>query len=370
MNSLTWVEAFCHGLNKWQQKNLAMLMDAMFERQISILNELASAIAFGTGVGLNHCIKRLQRFLGNHRFIDEAVSRALIRFIWPRLKTWRYIPVVIDWTCNEKEVDKWTTLVASIPLRGRGIPLMAWSFPKGDLGGYLSQNRLEEAFLSNLLSLIPPEDLGRLVIIADRGFGRASLFRYLKKRNIHFVIRVKMNVSVKSTEHTGLLGEIFVSPYTLRSLGKTLYKAQGEDAVELRQLVICYQDEVTEDGAIDPWFLATDLSLSAKSIQEFYSKRMIIEEDLREAKSHLLWKSCRIRKAEHYQRFTTVLILVLALATLVGHTIHRRPTLNRLVSRKRQGKTDTSTTLTGLRFLKHSLDNLKYARLGRLPSPL
>jgi hypothetical protein len=75
-------------------------MGALFQKQISILNELASTIAFETGVGLNHCIKRLQRFLGNPRFIDEAVSKALFKFIWPRMKTWRYIPVVIDWTYN------------------------------------------------------------------------------------------------------------------------------------------------------------------------------------------------------------------------------------------------------------------------------
>jgi hypothetical protein len=162
---------------------------------------------------------------------------------------------------------------------------MAWSFPKRDLGGYLSQNHLEEAFLYALSSLIPPEDLGRIIIVADRGFGWASLFRYLKKRNIHFVvIRVKMDVFVKSAEHTGLLGQIFIPAHTLRSLGKTVYKAQAEDAVELRQIVICYQDEVKEDGTTDPWFLATDLSLSPKSIQEFYVKRMIIEEDIREAK--------------------------------------------------------------------------------------
>ena len=66
-----------------------------------------------------------------------------------------------------------------------------------------SQNRLEEAFIARLLRNLP--DAIRPLLLADLGFGRASLLRWLQEmprhagRTMDYVVRLKGNVHIQTS---------------------------------------------------------------------------------------------------------------------------------------------------------------------------
>ena len=66
-------------------------------------------------------------------------------------------------------------LFAAVCYRKRGLPLFSWATPHDELNS--SQNRLEEVFIARLLHNLP--DAIRPLLLADRGFRRASLPRRL-----------------------------------------------------------------------------------------------------------------------------------------------------------------------------------------------
>lgn len=76
----------------------------------------------------------------------------------------------------------------AIPFHGRAIPLLWHIVLHRQIKD--SQNRIEErllARLSNLVKEISPEK--KLLVTADRGFGRASLIQFLQKKQVLFVMR-------------------------------------------------------------------------------------------------------------------------------------------------------------------------------------
>lgn len=96
-------------------------------------------------------------FLANPRFCDDTIVSRLAQCIWPRLISWKWIPINIDWTRNEKR-HKWATFTASVAVGGRGIVLMMRSYRKGDYDDHLSRNLCEEAFTEDLLQILPSRE--------------------------------------------------------------------------------------------------------------------------------------------------------------------------------------------------------------------
>ena len=89
---------------------------------------------------------------------------------------------------------------AAVCFRGRGLPLLSWVSTPQELDP--SQNRVEEFFIGRLLRHLPTNI--RPLLLADRGFGRASLIRLVQQMPHHtgylvdYVIRLK-GVPVSST---------------------------------------------------------------------------------------------------------------------------------------------------------------------------
>lgn len=238
---------------------------------------------------------------------------------------------------------------------------MMRSYRKGQYDSHLSRNHCEQAFIQHLLQLLPKDD--RIVLIADRGFARVSLFQWLMQENISFIIRTPRTVDVSSAKYSGPLSDLHVHNGEAYSLGSVQYTRRR---LQFPNLVVARQQQ--PDDSPDPWFLATNLPLHAGSICRMYARRMIIEQDFREAKSHLNWSDSRIRKVEHYQRLTTILLVALVLATLVGRIAARRPTLAALVARRRKGSWDHSYTALGLELLQRSLRHLSLIHQTKFPA--
>src|SRR5690625_4269285 len=115
MCSLSWIRSLFQELHGHQQKSLAFFVDALLVEQRVGLAHIARRAAGQRDGTLRAALKRLWRFLGNPRFKDDIVSAGLIDWIWPRIRQWKYVPISIDWTHNERR-DPWATVTASISL--------------------------------------------------------------------------------------------------------------------------------------------------------------------------------------------------------------------------------------------------------------
>lgn len=360
MSSLSWIRSLFQKLHGHQQKTLAFFVDALLVEQRVGLAHIARRAAGQRDGSLRGALKRLWRFLGNSRFKDDIVSAGVIDWIWPRIRQWKYVPISIDWTHNERR-DPWETITASISLHGRGIPLSMWSFRKADYEEYPSRNRAEQAFIRHLFGLLPDDK--RIVLLADRGFGRAELLEWLDEEGIAFVIRVARTSKVRGQRYSGHLHDLVVHNGECYSLGAVVFT--DSHSVQLRNLVVARQEQANK---ADPWLLATNTNARATTVARLYARRMIIEQDFKEAKSRLDWGDSRVRKRTHYRRLTTLVLLALVFAALIGRVAGRRPTLAAKVARRRKSVWDHSYTALGLLLLRLGLDYLSLIHQTKFPA--
>lgn len=218
---------------------------------------------------VKHKIKRVDRFLGNRQVDLGAVSEALLG--WAIRQGGRLV-LLLDWTDlpGGKKM-----LSAAVPTRGRALPLHCRVVDEGVLAAK-SQNRIEEAFLSELVRLAPAGV--KVVLVADRGFGRTELMRSLKRAGVSFVIRIKGDA-------------VFRDASGRRRKAEQVSLLSG-DTQYFRN--VRYRDEQPEEVNLvltrgwlmkEPWFLATDLADRPREIIALYGRRMQIEESFRDAKS-------------------------------------------------------------------------------------
>jgi len=298
-----------------------------------------------------------------------VVYANITRFVWRRIRHWKTVPIALDWSFCERR-EKWQVLAASVIVRGRGVPILIWAFPKGDFGKYLSQNRVEEAFLTEMEMLLKPvqREKQTIVILADRGFARPALFRHIRSLHWHYVIRVKYNVNVSVGCDKFLLGDVALKHGEVKEYKSIAYRKDG--VLSITRLVAT-RATVEKEKKYDPWFLVSSLPRQARSIIKLYSLRFTIEEDFRTMKTNIGFKDCRIRKLSHYRQFLLLVALVMVLSFFVGLAAHQKPSLARHITRRRKGTLDTSITVVGIRLLRFSLDALVYLdKIDKLPCPV
>ena len=108
-----------------------------------------------------------------------------------------YIPIALDWTALPGNLP---CLMAAVPFHGRAIPLMWHIVPFSSIKD--SQNAIEERFITQLLSCMLKNS--RMIIIADRGFGRADFMNFLIQHNLLFVLRIERNVIITTKKNKKL----------------------------------------------------------------------------------------------------------------------------------------------------------------------
>jgi len=302
---LAWVLSVAAALRRSQAKTLADLVAAAVPTERATLANLGRAMP--GPARCKHRIKRAGRFVANRRVTVADGMAGVIA----RLTRRRDTPLVVslDWV----EVRTFHTLVAAAVAGGRSVPLLWASYPEWELSK--SQNNLEEGLIRLLRTLVP--DRVRLILLADRGFGRAELARTLLGLvNVSFVIRIKPQVRVRHRRFTGNLVDYPVKRGMRRVLRGA--KFRSADPVGLN-VVIRWKKGLPTDRD-EPWFLITDLGkASAIRLTELYGKRMGIEEFFRDSKSvrnGLALRHTQLTRADRFDRF--VLILVLAYLLLTG----------------------------------------------------
>jgi hypothetical protein len=302
---LAWVLSVCSALRRSQANTLAELVAAAAPTQRATLANLGRAMP--GPARCKHRIKRAGRFVANRRVTVADGMAGVVG----RLTRRRRDPLIVslDWV----EVRDFHTLVAAAVAGGRSVPLVWASYPEWELAK--SQNNLEEGLIRLLRALVP--DRVRIILLADRGFGRTELARTLRGLvNVSFVIRIKPQVRVRHPRFTGKLVDYPVRKGMRRVLRGVGFRATDPVGVNV---VIRWKRGLPE-GRDEPWFLFTDLGKkSAIQLTELYGKRMGSEEFFRDSKSirnGLALRHTELRRADRFDRF--VLILVLAYLLLTG----------------------------------------------------
>jgi hypothetical protein len=337
-DAIAWVVSLCATvLRRSQAKTLSELVWGAVGMARASLAELGRCLSGARTVSVKHCIKRVDRFVGNQRIEPTVAMRAPVGWLArPRKK----LLISLDWV----DIRNLHCLVLAARLRGRALPLL-WSVYRPERL-FRSQNNLEYGLLRLLRTMIPEST--EVVILADRGFGRTEMARVCQQLKFHYILRIQPDVWIEHPEFTGQLLDLPVRPGVARMLRNVAYRKQRPVTQHVGVLWPSDQNE--------PWFLATDLPrLQVKAVSRIYGRRMTIEEYFRDAKSQRNGFALRltlIRSPRRLERLLLVLALAYWLLVAVGLAASQRYRSGQWCSNNRPGE---CSLFTIGRFMIHQL---------------
>lgn len=310
-DAIAWVLTVCAQLRLSQAKTLADLVGAALHVGRASLAAIGRQL-LGPAAA-KHRIKRTWRFVANPRVeLSDAMHGVVRRLVKGRKKP---LLVGFDWT----EIRGFCTLMAAAVLKGRAIPLVWASYPKGAL--HKSQNNLEEGLLRVLRSMLPPAV--PVILLADRGFGRTELARTCQLLGFHYVVRIRPDVWIEHPQFRGKLLDYPVFKGICRRLANVQYRKHRP----VCQHVVIRWKVGLPAKRDEPWFLMTDLGRPALALSELYARRMTVEELFRDEKSR--WNGYALRatlltRAERIDRLLLILALAYILLVGLGRLARRR----------------------------------------------
>jgi hypothetical protein len=200
--------------------------------------------------------------------------------------------------------------MASVVFKGRSIPVCWASCNKHVYDGHKSRNAFEESLLLVLRSMIPAQV--KVILLADRGFGRTELARFCQKHGFSYVIRIQPKVYVSCASYKGKLLDYPVHKGICKLLRSVAYRSHH---TVTQHIVIRWVRDLPKKRD-ECWFLMTDLQAGPAQISKLYGQRMTIEELFRDHKNK--WngwslRDTRITRPERIDR----LLLILAIAYLL-----------------------------------------------------
>jgi hypothetical protein len=319
-----------------QAANLALLVSAILKKRTLCLSELARAYptpkkrrVLAPKHDLLHRLKRLWRFTANERVEALEVQLAFVEHTVVRLGYPRLLGLAIDWTSFDTALPsgsrmRYQVLRIAVPRKGRAMPLLQLAYDRDNLPATESQNRLEQDALLAVVRALPGSV--RPVILADRGFHRASFIGWLKRHELDYVVRLKKGSCI--TEASGRrwkLGEEGLKLGDLRFVEGVRYGLYHGRPRELWiDLALCWR--VSKSRAArnprrkrpeEPWYLATSLQ-SAKSAVSWYWQRGWIEQSFKDAKSRFGLARVKVGCPERLSRLLMALTVALSWLSLMG----------------------------------------------------
>jgi hypothetical protein len=301
MEAIAWVLTVCaQSLRLSQAKTLSVLVGAaMTVRRISLAN-IGRAMAGNT----KHQIKRCWRFCANDRVETADAMRGIVAQLLKKRK--KKLLLALDWV----DIKGFQTLVASVVLQGRSIPI-AWASTTSHIyEGHRSRNAFEEALLLVLRDMIPRPL--QVIILADRGFGRTALATFCQRQGLGYVIRIQPTVTVRLRGFHGKLLDYPVYKGIAKVLQRVRYRSDG---AVLQNVVVHWRRNLPKKRD-ECWFLMTDQQGTAHQLCRLYGRRMTIEQLFRDHKSKRNGWSLRDTQITKPARIDR-LLLILAIAYLL-----------------------------------------------------
>ncbi len=274
-----------------------------------------------------HAIRRTDRLLGNPKLQSEIPTfyNVLISCL---LESCEELYIIVDWSAvNDKK--KWFILRASVTLKGRSHTIYQEIHPKQNSAIF------ERAFLKKLKVLLPDK---RVVIITDAGF-RGSWFKTAQTLGFDWLGRIRNKNKYQKEAETiwedtdSLYGEATNKPQRFSNV--ILVESNPiKCSFVLVKKTLKGRKRFNKTGGIannntsrrasksarEPWLLATSLTVknqhAARKMVKLYEKRMQIEEEFRDTKSHRYGFGLRYSLSTIGKRLE-VLLLIATLATFV-----------------------------------------------------
>jgi hypothetical protein len=351
-----------------QQATIAHVACGMLAAQCMLLAEIARSLE--TAVEFTHALKRVFRFGDNARLSarpdpDELapeltaqmkVARRTIHSLSRRLRVGprKRLEIILDWTsCGQFQI-----LSALIGIEGRAVPVLQWSIRKWEFRK--SQNAFEYQMLRALRRCVPRSQ--PTTIVADRGFGRTELFRFLDALGFCYCIRIKGDAWVEFAGHAGPLKDYAVGVGQTFKLARVRY--HKTQRYELKLVINCARIE----GKASTWLLATNLPDQARSIVDVYRRRFWCEEAFRDQKQAFSLEAVRVTTAERLDNLLLALAIVFFILAIIGVRAEKLGHADKFATRKK-GKKVLSWCHLALDLLKKStkyLDLLFDNRAGAL----
>lgn len=298
--AITWVLSVCASLRLSQAKTLSQLVAAAMKCQRISL----AAIGRNLLGQAKHQIKKCWRFCANERIETADAMRGVVKKLLQRRK--RPLIVSLDWT----DIRGFQTLMAAADFKGRSIPLCWASCVKHVYEGHRSRNAFEESLLLVLRSMIPERQ--KVILLADRGFGRTELARFCQHQQMDYVIRINPDVHVRCESYRGKLLDYPVRKGICKRLGNVEYRSHHPVT---QQIVVRWVRDLPKDRD-ECWFLMSSLQAGPARISRLYGQRMTIEELFRDHKSKRNGWSLRDTQVTRADRLDR-LLLILSLAYLL-----------------------------------------------------
>lgn len=293
----------CSSLRLSQAKTLSVLVPAAMTVARASLAQLGRALASQSTVTVKHCIKRVDRFLGNTRIEPTEAMRGIVQWLaQPRAK----LLLSLDWV----DIRHFQCLVLAARLRGRALPLQWAVYRYEDV--YRSQNNLEYGLLRAFRSMVPSSV--HVTLLADRGFGRAEMARVCRALQLHYIIRIRPSVWIRSARFTGRLADYPIRPGQRHLLRNVSYRKERP--------VVQHVAVVWRTGQTEPWYLMTDEeNVKAPALVQVFGRRITIEEYFRDTKSKrngFALRLIQIKDSQRLSRFLLILALAYILLVTVG----------------------------------------------------
>jgi hypothetical protein len=359
-DALSFVQFLTPTWRKPQQVMLAELLCAIEERPTLCLSDIARALPPGPGASedqsLHGRLKREERFLSN-LYLDEVAIFVRWFHLACRLGAdpgvcfggLPILPLLLDTTYFEP----FAALIVSVPCGSRGLPIAFTTYQRYTLEAcfppaatwptyatsvcppaagrrqavapasavpelYWSQNAIEQQLLDYVWSFLTPNLW--VVVVADRGFARASLFQWLQGKQRDFVIRFDGDTWLSLPDGTtGPTKEVLsLQPGQSRWLPEAYYGK--EERVPVAVLAVWDKNQK------EPWYLATTFS-EPGTTELVYRWRMRIECGNRDEKSGVILRESgdqhRLTATLHLHRLLLVILCAHWLAALIGLQAYR-----------------------------------------------
>lgn len=277
-----------------------------------------------------HCIRKMDRLLGNQHLHKEI--RCFYEVINQLVEHHIQRPIIsVDWSCVNKRKD-WHMLRATLNIKGRGLTVYQEVHPTSKE----NSPKVQSQFLDNLKEILPQHC--RPIIVSDAGF-LGPWFKKVVQLDFDFVGRVRTRTSYKKLGNSRWVSNCLGLYAKANCIAKHIGRVILAKSVKLEcSLVLIHKGRrnrkhINRSGKPtkntmshrcsrrnkDPWLLVTSLDvkeLGVKKIISIYGKRMQIEEDFRDTKSHQYGFGLRYCQSYHGKRIE-VLLLIAALASLV-----------------------------------------------------
>lgn len=308
---LTFVQSMLPKMRLTRQRNLAWVVLGLLQVRDAHLTVSEIARAITTKSDHWYKFKRVWRFLSNVKWSPTGCCDPVFHFLLTRFRLGQYLPLIID---QSTIAGQWEVLWASVPFRGRALPVYFRLFSHADIRDdpQGSQNKIENQFVREVVALVPA-GLCPLLLF-DRGYARVSLVRLLDSLPVKYVIRARKDVWVRYRQrHEGLLAQVPVRRGELLWWPKAIYQQEERYRVNLA---------ITWNGlAPEPWYLLTNLRRGTTAVR-WYERRFRCEELFRDTKDQLHLETIRIKKRQHVERLLFAIMVAYYALTLIGLAAH------------------------------------------------